>query len=94
MSELPENDDVLQQCWFVYILRCVDGSLYTGVTTDPARRLREHNDDNRLGARYTRARRPVELLWHEQLDNRSQALQREWQIKRLPRRRKLDLIDS
>jgi putative endonuclease len=81
-----------ESSWFVYILVCADGSLYTGVTTDPQRRLREHNTDNRLGARYTRARRPVELLWHEQLEDRSQALRREWQIKRMPRRRKLELI--
>ncbi len=83
-----------ESCWFVYILACADGSLYTGVTTDPQRRLREHNTDNRLGARYTRARRPVELLWHEQLENRAQAQRREWQIKRLPRRLKLELIAS
>ncbi|UTW14279.1 GIY-YIG nuclease family protein [Marinobacterium rhizophilum] len=74
------------------MLACADGSLYTGVTTDPQRRLHEHNTDNRLGARYTRARRPVELLWHEQLENRAQAQRREWQIKRMPRRRKLELI--
>ncbi|WP_026291833.1 GIY-YIG nuclease family protein [Marinobacterium rhizophilum] len=78
--------------WFVYILACADGSLYTGVTTDPQRRLQEHNSDNRLGARYTRARRPVSLLWHEQLDGRAEAQRREWQIKRMPRKRKLALI--
>ena len=47
--------------WFVYILHCADGTLYTGVTTDPERRLREHNAGGRLAARYTRARRPVAL---------------------------------
>ncbi|MCP8688627.1 GIY-YIG nuclease family protein [Marinobacterium sp. OS208] len=89
---MKEDVVLSESCWFVYILACADGSLYTGVTTDPQRRLREHNGDNRLGARYTRARRPVELLWHEQLDGRAEALRREWQIKRMPRRRKLELI--
>lgn len=81
-----------QQSWFVYMLRCADGSLYTGVTTDPERRLREHNEDNRLGARYTRARRPVELAWQEMQPGRAEALRREIEIKRLTRRAKLALI--
>ncbi|MFC6669156.1 GIY-YIG nuclease family protein [Marinobacterium aestuariivivens] len=81
-----------QQSWFVYMLRCADGSLYTGVTTDPERRLREHNDDNRLGARYTRARRPVELAWQEPQPGRGEALRREIEIKALTRRAKLALI--
>jgi len=81
-----------QAHWFVYMLHCADGSLYTGVTTDLERRLREHNEDNRLGARYTRARRPVQLAWHEQLADRSGALRREIEVKRLPRRHKLALV--
>lgn len=69
--------------WFVYILRCADGTLYTGVTTDPARRLREHNAGGRLGARYTRARRPLELAHCEVAASRSEACRREAAIKKL-----------
>lgn len=74
--------------WFVYILRCRGGSLYTGITTDPERRVREHNEG---GAHYTRARRPVELVYAEVSASRSQACKRELQIKRLSRRDKLEL---
>lgn len=76
--------------WFVYVLRCADDSLYTGVTTDLDRRLLAHNGGT--GAAYTRARLPVTLLYSEPADGRSQALKRELQIKKLPRRRKLELI--
>lgn len=78
--------------WFVYILRCADDTLYTGVTTDPARRLREHNSGGRLGARYTRARRPVELLYQEEVASRSEACRREAAIKKLTRRAKLQAL--
>lgn len=79
--------------WFVYILSCGDGSLYTGITTDLRRRLDEHND-SKLGARYTRARRPVELLWFEQYDSRSNAAIREAEIKKLDRLQKIALVNS
>ena len=78
--------------WYVYILRCADGSLYTGVTTDPQRREREHNLSDRLGARYTRSRRPVQLVWSENQPDRVQALKREYRIKQLSRNEKLCLI--
>lgn len=77
--------------WFVYLMRCADGSLYTGVTTDLTRRLAEHNE-GAAGARYTRARRPVELVWHERAASRSHACKREAAIKKLPRAAKLALI--
>lgn len=80
------------QHWYVYILRCADNSFYTGVTTDPERRLREHNECNRLGARYTRARRPVDLIWYETQPDRPAALKREYAIKRMRRPAKLRLI--
>jgi putative endonuclease len=67
--------------WFVYILRCADRTLYTGVTTEPERRLAEHNDGR--GARYTRARGPVSLVYLEQVDDRGAALRREHEIKRM-----------
>ena len=72
--------------WFVYILRCRGGSLYTGITTDPERRLREHNKG--IGGAYTRSRRPVRLLFQEAHPDRSSALKREAQIKRWPRWKK------
>ena len=75
--------------WFVYILRCADGTLYTGVTTDPERRLREHNAGGTLGARYTRARRPVEMVHQESAGSRSEACRRETAIKKLTRQAKL-----
>jgi putative endonuclease len=77
--------------WYVYMLYCDDGSLYTGITTDLMRRLSEHND-NKLGARYTRARRPVKLAWFEQCDSRSHASVREAEIKKLDRQQKSELI--
>lgn len=78
--------------WYVYILECADQTLYTGVTTDPDRRLKEHNENDRLGAKYTRVRRPVELVYQEHSDNRSLACQREAAIKKLSRKAKLQLI--
>lgn len=67
--------------WQVYILRCADGSLYTGVATDLAARVRKHNDGT--GAKYTRGRRPVKLVYREPAASRSAALKREHVIKRL-----------
>jgi len=77
--------------WFVYIARCADGTLYTGVTTDVARRIREHNDSPK-GARYTSGRRPVALMHAERRASRAAALAREAAIKRLPRAQKLALM--
>ncbi|WP_286239578.1 GIY-YIG nuclease family protein [Neptuniibacter halophilus] len=78
--------------WFVYILRCADGSLYTGVTTDLQRRLRQHNGELVGGAKYTRLRRPVELVWQEPHPDRSAACKRESAIKKWPRQAKLKLL--
>jgi putative endonuclease len=78
--------------WRVYMLRCADGSLYTGITVDVERRLAEHNGEGGLGARYTRSRRPVELVHVESAGNRAEAARREAAIKRLDRRRKLALV--
>ena len=68
--------------WFLYLLRCRDGSLYTGVTTDVRRRLRQHRDGT--GGSYTRSRRPLRLVYQEPQPDRSSALKREAQVKRLP----------
>ena len=77
---------------YVYLLRCADGTLYTGFTNDLARRLGAHNAGR--GAKYTRGRRPVELVYWESFSNKSSALRREYAIKQLPRRQKLTLIQS
>lgn len=69
--------------WYVYILRCGDGSLYTGISTDPRRRLRQHRGEIKGGARYTRSRLPLKLVWLEEAPDRSTATRRECAIKAL-----------
>ena len=76
--------------WWVYILRCADDTLYTGVTTDVERRLHEHNHTAK-GARYTKIRRPVTLWYREPVANRSAACKREVALRKLPRAQKLAL---
>ncbi|MFT5758652.1 MAG: putative endonuclease [Alteromonadaceae bacterium] len=78
--------------WFVYLLRCADNSLYGGVTTDLDRRLAEHNHSNKLGAKYTRARRPVQLAYAESAINRQSACVREYQLKQLKKNDKEQLV--
>jgi len=78
--------------WFVYVVRCADGSLYTGISTDVPARVAAHNAGR--GARYTRSRRPVELLHMETKRSQSTALKREAAIKALPRERKLTLVGA
>ncbi len=77
---------------FVYIVRCSDGTLYTGWAVDVAARVQVHNTGR--GARYTRTRRPVTLIYREELLTRAAALKRERQIKQLPREKKLALVHS
>ena len=79
--------------WFVYIVRCSDASLYTGIATDVARRVGEHNG-SKLGARYTSSRQPVVLLYAVECGTRSDALREELRIKKLPRAQKLRLIED
>ncbi len=78
--------------WFVYMVRCIDNSLYTGVTTDLTRRLREHNGETANGARYTLTKRPVKLVYSELAADRSSAQKREHQIKQLSKESKNQLI--
>ena len=78
------------EVWFVYMLRCADGSLYTGITKDVTRRIQQHNDGT--ASRYTRSRRPVKLVYQESQRSRSLALRREAAIKLLTRKQKLALI--
>src|SRR5215212_10911436 len=74
--------------WWVYVVRCADGTLYTGVATRLLERLRQHNGDDRRGARYTRGRRPVALHAACRCADRGAATRLERQVKRLPRARK------
>ncbi len=78
--------------WYIYIVRCADNSLYTGITTNLELRVRMHN----LGkaAKYTAARLPVQLVWHEATSNRSTATKRELEIKKLSREEKIRLINK
>lgn len=76
--------------WFVYILRCSDGTLYTGMTDDVARRVKVHNSGK--GAKYTRGRTPVEAVYTEECESYSAALKREYAIKQLTRQEKMALI--
>jgi putative endonuclease len=80
--------------WYVYFLRCADNSLYAGITTDLSRRLDEHNFSNKLAAKYTRVRRPLQLVYSEQVDSRSAATQREYQLKRLSKTTKEQLVNN
>ncbi|MCA9020230.1 MAG: GIY-YIG nuclease family protein [Planctomycetaceae bacterium] len=78
--------------WFVYILRCADGSFYTGITTDLNRRCDQHNAGT--ASRYTRSRLPVSMVYHEDQATRSLALKRELKIKAMSRKVKEELIES
>lgn len=75
---------------FCYILECSDGTFYTGWTTDPERRVAQHNKG--VGARYTKTRRPVKLVYLEEQPDKVSALKRERAIKALPRKKKMELF--
>ena len=77
--------------YFLYILKCADKTLYTGVTVDLKRRVKEHNA-SKLGAKYTRARRPVKLVYSKKFANRSKAQKEESKIKKLSRAEKMKLL--
>ncbi len=79
---------------FVYILRCNDGTYYTGYATDLEKRLKEHNGDVGEGAKYTRSRRPVRMLYSETFDSRAEAQSREYAIKQLNRTQKEALLNT
>lgn len=78
------------EVWYVYMLKCSDDSLYTGVTTDISRRVDEHNNSP-LGAKYTKPRRPVILVYQEICENRTMATKREAEIKKMARKDKMEL---
>ena len=78
--------------WYLYILRCGDGTLYTGITTDVEKRLEAHRTGK--GAKYTRGRGPLELVYREDCGDHSAALKRELEIKALTREEKMKLIEK
>ena len=77
---------------YTYILSCSDGTLYTGWTNDLEKRLKAHNKGK--GAKYTKTRRPVSLVYHEEFDTKEEAMKREYAIKKLSRTKKLELIEQ
>lgn len=86
--------NTIETPYILYLLRCSDGTLYTGITSDLKRRIHEHNTSDK-GAKYTKSRRPCELVYCEQLKNKSTALKREIAIKKLPKAKKETLfLDS
>lgn len=80
--------------WYLYIVRCKDDSLYTGITTDLKRRLTEHNTDNQKGAKSLRGKRPVELVYSEEYKTQTEASKREAAIKNWKKKYKLKLINK
>lgn len=81
----------MEPSWYLYILRCGDGSLYTGITTDVEKRLEAHRSGK--GAKYTRGRGPLELVYRELCGTHSEALKRELRVKAMPREEKLLLVE-
>ena len=78
---------------YAYIVECADGTFYTGWSTDPVRRTKDHNQSD-AGAKYTRPRRPVELVYYEKFESKKEAMRREYEIKQLTRSEKMELISS
>ena len=79
--------------WFLYVVHCSDGTLYTGVTTDVSRRVHEHNTASR-GAKYTKTRRPVRLIYWIDFETRSSAQRAEYKFKKLTRKQKDEIINE
>lgn len=77
---------------YTYIVECADGSLYCGWTNDLEKRIMDHNAGK--GAKYTKTRLPVKLVYHEEFDTKEEAMSREWHIKQLRREQKIELIDK
>ena len=82
----------MEPIWYVYILQCADGTLYTGITNDLDRRLKAHNAGT--ASKYTRVRRPVAMVYQEEIDTKGNALRRELQIKSMSRQQKMDLLNN
>ncbi len=92
MDSAPDQKTNQSKKWYVYILRCADNSLYTGITLNVNKRLDEHNGLSGNGAKYTQARRPVKLVYQEKSASRSTACKREYAIKSLSKYEKESLL--
>lgn len=79
--------------WFVYIVKCSDDTLYTGITTNVEKRVAAHNHPSK-GAKYTRYRQPVKILWQSGIYTKSEALKEEYRIKKFSKKKKLDYISK
>lgn len=77
---------------YTYIVKCSDGSLYTGWTNDLEKRIKAHNDGK--GAKYTKSRRPVVLAYYEEFQSKEEAMRREWEIKQMSREKKMRMISE
>ena len=86
------DSESLSAVWYVYIVNCADQTLYTGVTTNIRRRLRQHNGETQGGAKYTKCRRPIKLVWWREAVDRSSAQKLEVKIRRMSRSKKFLLI--
>ncbi|MEL4431874.1 GIY-YIG nuclease family protein [Shewanella mangrovisoli] len=94
-SEQGATSDIEQvSIWYLYLIRCANGHLYTGITTDVARRFNEHQSNGPKAAKYLRGKGPLTLMYQEQVGTRSDALKREIAVKKLSRAQKLGLIES
>jgi len=80
--------------WFVYLIKCANGSLYTGITTDVARRLLEHQSNSGKSAKYLKGKGPLELAWQQEVGDKSTALKIELKIKKLSKAEKVRLIKN
>ena len=78
--------------WYVYMLRCSDNSLYTGICKNLQQRVDEHNYDNKKAAKYTRVRRPLKLVYYEHCESRSDAARREFEIKAFSKQQKEQML--
>lgn len=95
MDTITTDKDIpieASKLWYVYLLRCADNSLYCGITTNLEKRLRQHNGELIGGAKYTKVRQPCQLVYSEQVENRSEAAKRECAIKKLSKASKEKLI--
>ncbi len=79
--------------YYIYILKCADGTLYTGSTNDLEARVLAHNT-SKTAAKYTRARRPVKMVYSEKFRTKSKAMKREWEVKQMERKEKMELIQN
>ncbi|MDB4662638.1 GIY-YIG nuclease family protein [Verrucomicrobiales bacterium] len=83
-----------ESIWFVYIIRCADGSLYCGIAIDVARRFGEHEEGAPKGAKYTRGKGPLELVFQKEIGTRSEACKEELRIKKLSKKAKLLMLEA